>query len=186
MILCASAGDFSSCQTVGVVVTRTDVAPVAINVTISPDEPRDSDSLNANYGYSHPTLPEGPTTIYWLKNGAIIPAYTNLLTVTDDATSPGEEWCFQIVPATIQVGAIGSENVYLRGEVVQSPKVTILPNLKVDANGDGKVNAVDLQLVVRGLLGTGEPGIDPDVNGDGYEDASDVQSTINYILTKQN
>lgn len=184
-ILCATAGEFSSCQTFAIVVTTATTVPAAVNVELAPTSPRDSDNLVANYTYVHPSVPEGPTVIYWFNQNAIIPAYTNQKVLPASVTKAGETWYFQVVPSTIQVGSLGSENVYLIGSPVLSNAVTIQPDNKVDANGDGKVNAVDLQLVVRGLLGTADAGIDPDVNGDGRQDASDVQTTINYILEKR-
>ena len=90
-----------------------------------------------------------------------------------------------MLPVTIAVASIGFTEVYLYGDPVVSEGVFVEPELKVDANRDGKVNSVDLQLVVGGLLGTSAPGVDPDVNGDGSEDAADVQTTINYILEKR-
>jgi len=185
MILCATAGQYSSCQTVGVVVTALDVLPRAEGIEISPDEPRDSQTLVLDYNYVHPSLPEGPTVIYWMKNGAVIPAFTNSLTLPGEATAPGDLWTCQVLPTTIAVGTYFTQNIYLRGDVVQAPAVTILPDLKVDTNNDGKVNSVDVQLVVQGLLGTGSPTVDADVNGDGNEDAADIQETVNYILKRK-
>ena len=50
-----------------------------------------------------------------------------------------------------------------------------------DVNGDGRCNAVDLQLVVNGaLVNKGE--LDCDVNGDGVVNASDVQAIVNAVL----
>jgi len=51
-----------------------------------------------------------------------------------------------------------------------------------DVNGDGFVDATDLQLVINGALGiTGVPGR-ADVNEDTYVDAMDVQLMINALL----
>ncbi|MCC6793584.1 MAG: M4 family metallopeptidase [Candidatus Hydrogenedentes bacterium] len=186
MILCASAGDASSCQIVAAILTSATENPVASNLTLAPNAPRDSDNLVASYTYSQSAnLIEGPTVIYWLKNNAIVPAYTNFLVLPDAVTKVGDSWSFQVLPATVPVGSYGDQLIYLYGDVKRSKVVTIQPDLKVDTNGDGKVNSVDLQLVVGGLLGTPGTGIDPDVNGDGSEDAADVQTTINYILEKR-
>lgn len=185
MVMCAAAGQFSSCQTIAAFVVTSTVLPSATDLSLTPKSPRDSDDLVASYTYNHPSLPEGPTIIYWFKYDTIIPAYTNQTVLPRGATKPGESWYFQVLPSTIPVGTFAGQNVYLRGEPVLSKGVTIEPDLKVDANGDGKVNSVDVQLVVGGLLGTAGPGIDPDVNGDGKEDASDIQTTINYILEKR-
>jgi hypothetical protein len=94
-------------------------------------------------------------------------------------------WYFQVLPSTVPIGSYGGQPLYLWGAPAFSKAVTIQADMKLDTNGDGKVNSVDVQLVVGGLLGTAGPGIDPDVNGDGKEDASDIQTTINYILEKR-
>lgn len=52
-----------------------------------------------------------------------------------------------------------------------------------DVDGDGDVNAVDVQLVINGALGLTLPGgVDADVNRDGKIDAIDVQLVINAAL----
>lgn len=52
-----------------------------------------------------------------------------------------------------------------------------------DINGDGWVNAVDVQLVINAALGLALPqGFDADVNGDGVVNAIDVQLVINAAL----
>jgi hypothetical protein len=50
-----------------------------------------------------------------------------------------------------------------------------------DINGDGSVNAVDVQSVINGVLGTA-PTVDTDVNDDGQDNAIDVQLVINAAL----
>lgn len=185
-VLCASAGGHTSCQIIGVVVSTTLDPPQARNVSLSPANPTDSQNLIADYNYFHPTLPEGPTVLFWFKNNAMIPAFTNQLLLPAGATKAGDHWYFRVLPTTVQVGNFFEEDVYLRGPIVQSATVIIQPDMKLDANRDGRVNAVDLQLVVTGLLGTAPPDVNPDVNGDGREDAADVQSTVNYILSKRN
>jgi len=51
-----------------------------------------------------------------------------------------------------------------------------------DPNGDGKVNAVDVQLIINGALGLTIRPFDPDVNGDEAVNAVDVQLAINGAL----
>ncbi len=184
-ILCASAGQFSSCQVIAIALSTSAVVPTATGLSLTPPNPRDADNLVASYTYNHPSLPEGPTNIYWFKNNAIVPAYNNHTLLPRIATHPGDLWYFQVLPATIPIDSLGGQPIFLRGAPVLSDSVTIEADVKLDTNGDGKVNSVDVQLVVRGLLGTSGPGVDPDVNGDGKEDASDIQTTINYILEKQ-
>jgi hypothetical protein len=51
-----------------------------------------------------------------------------------------------------------------------------------DINGDGTVDAADVQLVVNGVLQIPTSGFDPDVNGDELVDAIDVQLVVNAVL----
>lgn len=176
--ICANAGGLQACQSVTLFLFTTIDLPVATNLKLTPASPRDGDDLQASYTYSHPSIPEGPTFLYWFQNNVYIPAFTNQLLVPKEATKVGDFWYFMVLPSTAPVSG-----AYLRGNLAQSPIRQIQPDLKVDMNGDGKVNSVDLQLVVGSILGTGHPDIDGDVNGDGLVDATDVQSTVNYILT---
>ena len=55
-----------------------------------------------------------------------------------------------------------------------------------DVNRDGKVDALDLQLVQNAVMGIPiDPSYDPDVNGDGEVNALDIQFVINVILGRQ-
>lgn len=51
-----------------------------------------------------------------------------------------------------------------------------------DVNGDGIVNALDVQLVINASLGIDVRPAEPDVNGDGRVDAVDVQRVVNAAL----
>jgi len=54
--------------------------------------------------------------------------------------------------------------------------------IRGDVNSDGKVDAVDLQLVINAALGI--PGThDCDINGSGRVDAADVQTVIALSLS---
>lgn len=54
---------------------------------------------------------------------------------------------------------------------------------RTDISGDGGTDAIDVQLVVNGVLGVAlPPGMDSDVNGDGSTDAIDVQLVVNAVL----
>ena len=58
-----------------------------------------------------------------------------------------------------------------------------LPPSGEDINRDGKVDAVDVQLVINGALGlTLPPGANTDVNSDGTTNAVDIQRVINAVL----
>jgi hypothetical protein len=51
-----------------------------------------------------------------------------------------------------------------------------------DVNGDGRLNAVDVQLVIIAALGLDIHGMDADCDGDGFVNAVDVQFAINAVL----
>jgi hypothetical protein len=53
--------------------------------------------------------------------------------------------------------------------------------VKADINGDGSVSAVDVQLVINGVLGT-EKTYDVDANRDGVVNAADIQVVVNALL----
>lgn len=55
--------------------------------------------------------------------------------------------------------------------------------VKADINGDGSVTAVDVQLVINGVLGT-EKNYDVDANRDGQVNAADIQVVVNALLNK--
>ena len=57
------------------------------------------------------------------------------------------------------------------------------PGIPGDINGDGEVNAVDVQLVINAALGIAiQQGFNADINGDGAVNAVDVQLVINAAL----
>lgn len=51
-----------------------------------------------------------------------------------------------------------------------------------DVNGDGGVDAVDIQLVINAVLSLDIDNLDADINDDGMVDAVDVQLVINAVL----
>jgi hypothetical protein len=52
-----------------------------------------------------------------------------------------------------------------------------------DVDGDGRIDAIDVQLVINAVLGTANlGGLDADVNGDNERNALDVQEVINGAL----
>ena len=57
-----------------------------------------------------------------------------------------------------------------------------LESLAGDINGDGAIDALDVQLVINAALGLDIGGFDADVNGDGVVNAVDVQIVINTAL----
>lgn len=53
-----------------------------------------------------------------------------------------------------------------------------------DINKDGKVNAIDVQLVINAVLNQAKAGHPADINRDGGVDAADIQGVINAVLSK--
>ena len=62
--------------------------------------------------------------------------------------------------------------------------VGIVYDYNSDTNGDGEVNASDINLIINIILGNTDSVTTADVNGDGSIDASDINSIINLILAK--
>ena len=61
--------------------------------------------------------------------------------------------------------------------------IPVAPGVAGDVDGDGVVNAVDVQLVINAALGIAiNPAFKPDINGDGVVNAIDVQLVINAAL----
>jgi Zn-dependent metalloprotease len=182
-VICATAGGVDACQLVNIFLSESSEKPVASDVLVTPAQPRLSEALHLTYNYSHPTLPEGPTAILWFRDGAMVPAFNNLSMVPPAATAVGQTWYCVVMPTTIQAGFdYYGTPIFLRGDPVQSNIVTIQPDLKTDANKDGKVNSADLQVVVGTILGMQPEETDGDVNSDGNTDVSDVQVIVNTIL----
>lgn len=66
---------------------------------------------------------------------------------------------------------------------VLNPGTPVDGRVPNDVNGDGLVNAIDVQLVVNAVLGvTLHPGFAPDVNIDQWVNAVDVQLVVNAAL----
>jgi hypothetical protein len=60
---------------------------------------------------------EGYSILYWFRNGQLVSAFTNLMSVPPGVTQPGDKWWFQITPITLS---------YIWGEPSASPVVTVL------------------------------------------------------------
>jgi len=54
--------------------------------------------------------------------------------------------------------------------------------LEPDVNGDGEVDATDVQLTINAVLGIDISPYDADINADGVIDAVDIQNLINVVL----
>jgi len=53
-----------------------------------------------------------------------------------------------------------------------------------DINKDGKINAIDVQLVINAVLNQAKAGHPADINQDKLVDAADIQTVINAVLDK--
>ncbi|MBI1320864.1 MAG: trypsin-like serine protease [Candidatus Hydrogenedens sp.] len=279
----ASYGDERAFQDVRISVGSLVVSPEALNLGIStgtaledPTETRIVPSTRpmfATYEYYHPkaaTDPsylEGPSILRWFRNGEIVPAFSDSLTIPAGATRSGDVWHFRIVPLTatylageeaispfltvIEVPLIesvtpavglskGGDTVRILGDRLGAPirvlfggvpvasvrslgdagievttpvhapglvdvqvetaegigrapgiyrYVNSLSDLaKEDLNADGKVDAVDVQIVVGAVLEKADAAakaVRPaDVNGDGLVDAADAQLVVNRALLR--
>jgi hypothetical protein len=103
--------------------------PVAGNLTFGPHQllqPCDSDNLIAIYDYydadSHS---ESGTEIQWYRNGTLMSAYNNLMTLPASATSIGDLWKYTVRP----------RDGYDFGETVASSEINIIANLPPDIVG---------------------------------------------------
>jgi hypothetical protein len=279
----ATLGTQTAYQDVSILIYDVFYKPEARNLIISTGKPNENpalsrvvekeDRLTANYDYYHPLeneIPmlygEGPTMLYWFRNGSKMPGLTNSRSVPPSFTQGGDQWTFRVIPYTasyirgldavspvVTISAApritsvspafgakeGGDTVIVRGlrfsntlevrfggipvqqfrvlnsesievitprsqpgtvdvEVRTQTGVGIMPSaftyngngdivIKADVNGDGRVDAQDLQLVINALLqlDTDEElkaEINPDVNRDGVVNSKDVQLVIKQAL----
>jgi hypothetical protein len=88
---------------------------------------------------------------------------------------------------TVEISAAGYEGEtedtqVPAGNVVEANfRLVPIETEPADVNGDGAVNAIDVQLAINGALGV-STGFDCDVNRDGQVNAIDVQLVINATL----
>jgi len=61
-----------------------------------------------------------------------------------------------------------------------TPDASKVPN--PDVNGDGAVDALDLQIVVNAILSQAKSQLNADANRDGYVNALDMQTVVNAAL----
>jgi len=279
----ATLGTQTAYQDVSIMIYDVFYKPEARNLTISTGKLGENpalsriveqeDRLTANYEYYHPLaneIPlfygEGPTMLYWFRNGSKMPGLTNSKTVPPSFTQGGDQWTFRVIPYTssyirgldavspvVTVSAApritsispafgskeGGDTVIVRGlrfantlevrfggvpvqqfhvlnsesievitprsqpgtvdvEVRTQTGVGTIPSaftyngddeivIKADVNGDGRVDAQDLQLVINALLQLEtvdelKADINPDVNRDGVVNSKDVQLVILQAL----
>lgn len=157
-------GDDDAYQDVLLVVGDMYLLPEARNLLLSTGAPGENPALNrvvdddrplmASYDYYHPQAEEdpalfgeGPTIIYWYKNGQIVTAYTGSLTVPASATRGNDRWWFRVLPITAS---------YTEGNEAISPIVTIinLPEvLSVTPNFGQELGGETIRVVGASLNG---------------------------------
>lgn len=105
--------------------------------------------LYGAYSYQHPLAKENPdyfaegdSLIYWFKNGQIITAFTNKLSIPANVSRPGDVWYFMVTPRS----AAG-----VPGKSMTSPSVTIVsvPTISSVEPAQGSVLGGD-RVVIRG------------------------------------
>jgi Zn-dependent metalloprotease len=193
-VLAQAAGAAVS-QEVFIYLTSALQQPAAANLQITwtgdPfDEPGDNAILYASYDYVRPTDQsggdggEGDTILYWFQNGVSVFPLANQREVPPFLTAPGDEWSFAVVPRTRD----GREGPSFMSEIVtireESEASTPALEMRSDVNGDGKVNVVDVQLVVNAVLGRDIGSYNANVNGDDKINASDVQFAVRFALSR--
>lgn len=179
-----SAGEVVS-QKVHIFLTDTEVPPIASNLTLYPESPRANQYLTGDYLFSQSQgYTESGSLLYWFKNNGLVTPLTGFKLVPPNATKVGDTWFFTITPAILLgFDYYTTMPIYLYGQTVQSPSRTIVEDILPDTNKDGKVNSVDVQHVVNGVLGfSTDKGTD--VDGDGDTTAMDVQYVLNATFVK--
>ena len=114
---------------------------------------------------------------YWLKDELL--AAREVVVGADNRFSDSyapEAWGFLEVRARFN----GDEDALPSQGVPVA--VTVIPSNGADINGDGVVNAIDVQLVINAALGIDISPFDANVKGHGITNAIDVQLVINAAL----
>ena len=183
--ICAALGDDSVCQDVLILVFTDDMSPVVGNLRMSPSPPKAGRPMRAQYDFADPQgFGEHGSMIAWYRNSEFVPHLFNQRYVPAEALRQGDRWLFAVVPRNV---------IGLTGRTVTSRAATVSPRdvddndndngPNPDVNRDGRVDAIDLQIVINAILGLSVPdGAEPDVNRDGQVNALDLQIVINTIL----
>ena len=186
----ASVGALTASQDVLLHIGNVYREPVLTEVEVTPKSPSAGDALRAAWSLYSPE--DGGTHgvyIEWFRNRGFVLPLLNAEVAPGFTTNQGESWYAILTPYSV----FGPEAV--TGEPVVSNLVTIGPPApggsggggdagevkRFDVNADGLVNAVDVQLVVNGVLATGFVPT-ADVNRDGSKNAIDVQLVVNGVL----
>mgnify|MGYP002620102158 CR=1 FL=1 len=177
----ATSGNLAASQRVVVIVEDAVQVPVASDVQVTPIIPTEDDVLMVEYEYSHiENIPEGQSIVNWFRNGQMVYALANQRFVPDTVTQPGDRWYAEIVPRTLT----GRQGQRERSNVVLiAPRGSFELELHdKDVNLDGKVDAIDVQLVINAALTGVKTNPRTDINRDGSVNAIDVQLVINGAL----
>ena len=129
----ATLNNKTAYQDVKVTVYDVFFKPEARNLAIATGKPGEDptasrtveleDRLTARYEFYHPLAEElaafygeGPTMLYWFRNGTKMPGLTNSRSVPPSFTQGGDQWTFRVIPYT---------STYIRGLDAVSPVVTV-------------------------------------------------------------
>jgi PKD repeat protein len=112
-------------------VTVGDPPPQALNVTLSPTNPKHADTLSLSYTYSS-VYPEQGTTISWTRNGSVQPTLANQKSVPPPLTR-GDTWMVTVTPSDgMTMGAPETTSVVIQDT---APVLAALPDLTRMATG---------------------------------------------------
>lgn len=250
--IAAALGQEYAFQDVRINVGETIVEPAAIDLELATGTPLEDPTqdrniapgvpLFASYTYTHPQMDpndpfdmnsEGMSLLYWRRNSAVVPGFTNRVSVPADRVRAGDAWSFSVVPITASAiigpeafsptvfvnaapdllsitpnfGEVnGGDRVTITGSRLSGPLSVTFGGIKADqvfSLGDSKLEVITplhvaetVDVVVKTAKGFGTlknaftftPDAakvpNPDVNGDGVVDALDVQTVINAILSQ--
>ena len=144
--------------------------PVASAVSILPSSPDPWDDLTLSYSYFDlEGRSEGETSIQWTVNDTHVESLDGRRTVPTAFTEPGQVWQVHVQP---------NDGIQY-GDTYASLPVTVMNPM--DLNGNGVVDAADVQRSINATLGFAEVP-EADVDGNGRVDATDLQLVVNYAL----
>ncbi|MFA7691371.1 MAG: M4 family metallopeptidase [Candidatus Hydrogenedentales bacterium] len=153
-----------------------DVKPQVLNLVLSTDVAGEDVAVNraapigtplyASFEYYHPyadDVPllygEGPSTVYWFRNGQLVPNFTNMLTVSSGVTGADESWYVTVIPTSnsgLQGNPVASRQVHIIGvpeihEVTPDQDITVGGN-RVTLRGKGFTDVI--AVTFDGVPGT--------------------------------
>jgi len=155
-------GDMATSNTV----TIGNTAPAASNLSISPEDPVNTDALTASYDYADVDGDaESNSEIRWYKNGVVQSTYNDQTTVPPSATAKGQQWYFTVHPkdGTDFGGLATSNSVTIGNTLPEATNLNISPAHPVPtdaltasydyADGDGDTESgTEIQWYKDGAL----------------------------------